>query len=90
MKTKVLILLAAFLMGCTDYSESHTVTVSETTILDKQVEIAPRNGQQYFKVYIYDGTKAYWCYTSRDFYYSVEINQKLISTTINTTQVYHE
>ena len=84
---KLLVLLTILLtLSCNDDGVSYSCTKSTIRILNK--ETTGGRGGPYFRMYLYDGVKAYWCQTGEETFNSYQINDTL--TTLVITKTYEK
>lgn len=84
MKTLFTILFLTLLTSCGSYDEDYSCSKGTITVLNKQRYATPKGGGWYaHKMYLYNGTVAYWYQTDAKTYDAYNINDT-ISTIVLT------
>lgn len=83
MKNILILLTILLTLSCKDDGVSYSCTKGTIRVLNKNGEYY--RGVFYGKMYLYDGTKAYWCETDYTTYNSYQINDTLPTLVITKT-----
>ena len=79
-------LLLLFMVSCNDDNVKYSCTKGTIRILNKDKQACARGGGYcYYRFYLYDGTKAYWCQTDIKTYDMFNINDTLPTLVITKT-----
>ena len=83
MKRLLILLTILLTLSCNDDRVSYSCTKGTIRVLNKNGEFY--RDRFYAKMYLYDGTKAYWCDTDERTFKSYEINDTLPTLVIIKT-----
>lgn len=91
MKKLLILLLVIFTFSCNNNEAEYSCIKGTIRILNKESYPCARRGGAdcYFRFYLYDGTKAYWCSTDKTMYDSYQINDTL-PTLVITKKIYED